>query len=303
VDKDGNNVQFTQDDGTWDEGDDAAIDESSDLQPFRTAESNYWDPLDTRFLNDQQIFPKGYTYPDITATVDNQTITVSLTADFPSTEDDVENCMAALQEYFGQSTPSSADLAIQLGPAPRGHDAIPNYRRFSVVLELIGHAFGGSYYLQIVYKNTVVTSFAVLSRGDNTQCAACKIHARAGGKVKGIVDLPDDVIHDVASTISQRGGSALSNIILALKSSLSVRLVGPGGGLLADAVPSHEGSQFTRGQSRGALLDESIVPKLELISAGAMKRRVRNSRSRAPLKFFDHQGHGALLGDHEWKTA
>lgn len=249
----------------------------------------------------------GYTYPDIVETVNGQSITVSLTKDFPSTEEDIENCMAALQAHFGQSQPASdGKLALEVGPVPRGHDAIPSYRRFFISVELVGHAFGGSYALQLIYKDTVIASFAVLSRGDNTQCAACKIHVKAGGQVRGVIDIPDDVVYEISSDApaTPSGGSVLNNTVSAIRSSFRVRLVNPSGSVLADAVTPTNKSQFTRGKSEGVPLDPNIVPKLELRSAAAMRRRrTGNQRSPAPLKFFDHKSHHSLLGNHKWRTA
>ena len=249
----------------------------------------------------------GYTYPDIVETVNGQSITVSLTKDFPATEEDIENCMAALQAHFGQSQPASdGKLALEIGPVPHGHDAIPSYRRFFISVELIGHAFGGSYALQLIYKDEVVSSFAVLARGDNTQCAASKIHAKAGGKVRGVIDIPDDVIDSISRGVRTPlpGGSVLNNTVSAIRSSFRVRLVNPGGSVLADAVTPTNKSEFTRGMSEGVPLNPGIVPKLELRSAAAMRRRrTGNQRSPAPLKFFDHQSHNALLGNHKWRTA
>src|ERR1700675_3018174 len=95
-----------------------------------------------------------------------------------------------LQKHFGlhaanvvEAPPSDTEKIVHpIFTSPVGKDAddrtmIANSRRFVVDVELAGHAFNGSYMLQLIYKKKVVASFAVLARGEDMQCAACKLRS------------------------------------------------------------------------------------------------------------------------------
>jgi len=296
-------VSFTQVDGTWAERDDAHVTESSELQPFRKADGKYWNPNNTRFLNKpaqvhHKWVDKWYTYKSIDG--------VSLDTEV-TTKEERQKCIKILQEHFGLYTVSPCKLPpshpIFTTPAP--HGTLPagmtaEYRIFVVEVEIVGHAFDGSFLLQLIYKNQVIGSFAVLSRGHDTRCAGCKARREAGSKVRGSIEIPLDIVASIIKEgeLESLGGTyddEMAKVIVALREKLGVRLVGPSGTLLAEAV---DGASNDR---RGPL-NEMIVPELKVRSAAAAYPT--NSDGSDPIQFHNWTDHGSILPDgHKWKTA
>lgn len=206
-----------QDGGTWAEEDSSSITQTTPLEPFRKDDNSYWDSNDARFLQKDQKVKKckiytdakgpsiltqlsaGYTYPAVEG----------VSVDVPSTPEQRQSYIRVLQQHFGlEILTENGRLnfpifkkTIKENPPPQ-HVFIPGHRRFSVEAEVVGHAFSESYMLQLLHKGEVVGSFAVLSRGDATRCTACKAHREAGGRVRGVINIPADVI----ATLIQDGG-------------------------------------------------------------------------------------------------
>jgi tyrosinase len=172
---------------------------------------------------------------------------------------------------------------------PSQHVLIPNYRHFTVQVQLVGHAFDGSYWLQLVCKEKVVGSFAVLTRGEGTNCAACLARHKAGGLVRGVIDIPEDVIHPLLEDIvKDQPTASTSNLAASLKECFGARIVGPSDVLLAEAI-----------ESNGKMaLESHLVPELILLSAAA----ARPANQDGAIKLIDWKNHGDLLGS-DWMRA
>ncbi|KAJ2918785.1 hypothetical protein MD484_g1570, partial [Candolleomyces efflorescens] len=187
-DGDGTLLHFKQLGGTWSQDEKVIITQSSPLQPFRTASGEYWTPSHARFLKDANSKYKfGYTYPDIVQTINGEDKTVSLNDPLPDSNEEVNRCKEVLQRHFGfpEPRPGKVDL---------GDDkdlTYANYRRFHLAVELVEHAFGGSYSLELVFRGKVVASFDVFARADSTQCAACRAGRAEGGFIRGVLDIPN----------------------------------------------------------------------------------------------------------------
>lgn len=253
----------------------------------------------------------GYTYPDIVATVNGQERRVKLSDPLPETDQEVHEIRNVIQTHFGVNKKVPV-LGPQLkmtyddGSVPAGHRVVPSYHRFYTFVELVGHAFGGSYSLEVLYKKKVIGSFAVLTRGDATQCASCKVRRKAGGEVRGIVDIPDETLQDIVESESEALATAddlveaLSKLI---KTKLTVRLVDAAGNLLADTVARGGVPGIgPSGNNEGRRLEAAITPRVRLQSAGAVRKRDETLESthdgkpsETDITFFNHADHGDLL--------
>jgi tyrosinase len=161
---------------------------------------------------------------------------------------------------------------------------IPNYRHFTVQVELVGHAFNGSYWLQLLCNEKVIGSFAVLTRGEGTRCAACVARHKAGGQVRGIIDIPEEVVHPILEDIGRKEpNTEKDSVIGSFKKCFSARIVGPSDVLLAEAVESKD----------RVPLERSIVPELVLLSAAAARPEGRDG----PVQLFDWEDHGDFLSN------
>lgn len=202
-------------------------------------------------------------------------------------------CIGILQTHF--ANPDTFNGSVRLAhpflqmatePLPPQHVMIHNYRHFTVQVQLVGHAFNGSYWLQLLCKEKVIGSFAVLTRGEGTHCAACVARHEAGGKVRGIIDIPEDIIHPILEDIVQKNLNAeTDSLIRSVKKCFSARIVGPSDVLLAEAVePKHR-----------VPLESSIVPELVLLSAAAARPDGRLGDG--PIQLFDWKNHGDFLSN------
>ncbi|KAJ2926527.1 hypothetical protein H1R20_g10547, partial [Candolleomyces eurysporus] len=311
--KDGgeNVIRFTQSGGPSGSGA-VEVDQSSPLQPYRSTKGEYWIPKQARFLNASSSFEQ-----DLVAKVGQEVKRVRLTDPLPTTDEEVHICRAVLQASFPLAQPREGKL--ELGDAKnetRGganSKVVPNYRHFYVFVELVGHAFGGSYSLELVHEGQVIASFAIFSRGDQTQCAACRVQREAGGLVKGVVHIPDDVITSIIDSRSDElsrlpDQGKLPEVARAVRESVHVRLVNPAGHLLADAVGHSRGSDSGSGEGAGIPLDDAIIPKIELQSCRAVRKEwpveLEDEPGEAALSFFGHVEFGDLLtSDHQWRKA
>ncbi|KAF5314008.1 hypothetical protein D9611_006959 [Ephemerocybe angulata] len=310
---DGKPIPFTQPEGTWDEANNADINENSELQPFRTASGDYWKPKDTRFPNKPDTLHTGYTYPDIVATVNGEERRVSLSNPLPESDEKVHECKATIQAHFGvleKHSIGNLTLIESHAAIPKGHGIVPNYRRFYTFVELVNHAFSGSYSLQLLYKDKVVGTFDVLTRSDATQCASCRIRRKAGGHVRGVIDIPDEVVEDIIQSQSENIGDSpeVETIADAIKSQINVRLVNAGGNILADAVGQPGVPGLGSQSAPGTQLEATIRPVMRLGSAQAgrklsTKLTMDGPASKLGITYFNHASHGEfLVGDREWKS-
>ncbi|KAJ2926541.1 hypothetical protein H1R20_g10554, partial [Candolleomyces eurysporus] len=323
-------IPFVQGNGTWAESDGFNVDESSPLQPYRSADNVYWTPESARWLNNRSTFNKGYTYPDIVGTVGDKEERVCLTDDLPSDDGQVRKYKAILQSRFGLGDAKEGNTDYGDTPATGGTDneAVPNYRRFYVYIELVEHAFGGSYSLEIVFQGKAVATFAVFARSDNSQCTACKVKKRSGGLVRGFLDIPDDVVQDAIEPRKKElleldSSERLEAVARILRESFTLRLVGASGELLAESarkesrdpgklelgtVSLRESGRespddYERSVGSGVLLEPAIVPKVHLQSCRAAKRSW-DGGGESEISFFNHSNFGKVLPhSHQWQRA
>lgn len=225
-------------------------------------------------------------------------------------EEERKKCIKILQEHFGlhKSSPCKSPPSHPIFTTPAPDGTLPagmtaEYRIFVVEVEIVGHAFDGSFLLQLIYKNQVIGSFAVLSRGHDTRCAGCKARREAGSKVRGSIEIPLDIVASIIKEgkLDSVGGTyddGMDKVIVALREKLGVRLVGPSGMLLAEAVDGASNDSDRRGP-----LDEKIVPELKVRSAAAAYP-ANTSHGSDPIQFHNWTDHGSILPDgHKWKTA
>ena len=142
--------------------------------------------------------------------------------------------------------------------------------------------------IQLFYKQEVIGSFAVLTRGDDTHCAACIARQKSGAQVRGVIDIPEDVVVSVIE------GAVLDDApveasIKSLKESLNLRIVGPGEGLLAVAD-----SRDT------APLKSGTIPHVKLMSAAGATLDLDQLNV---VEYGDWFDHGDLLDRSTWRTA
>jgi hypothetical protein len=195
---------------------------------------------------------------------------------------------------------------VGLGDAE--NEPFPNYRRFYVSVELVEHAFGGSYSLELVYEGKVVATFAVFARSDTTQCAACKGRREEGGLVGSFLDIPDDVVETVVEKhmddlLKLQTSERLGRIASALKEDIHLQLVDVGGRLLADAV---EHSALASAEDGGGPLEDAIIPKIKLMASRASKG-IELSPSdgviTGEIEFGEPDEFGDYLDDDKWRKA
>ncbi|KAJ2911520.1 hypothetical protein MD484_g8892, partial [Candolleomyces efflorescens] len=303
-------IPFTQPEGTWDEKNNAPVNRNTSLQPFRTREGNYWTPDQTRFFNGSSTLDTGYTYPDIVAVVRGKKEHVSLSDPLPKSDEEVHRVRNIIQTHFrankkrGIDVPWRFKIPHKPNTIPLDHTVVPNYHRFYTFVELVGHAFNGSYSLELLHEGQVIGSFAVLTRGDTTQCASCRARKKAGGEVRGIIDIPDETLQDIVLSKSETLSTAddlVEALASAVKESITVRLVDAGGNLLADTHP-RPGVQglLPSPNGTGSLLEAAIVPKVLLRSAAAARKDGKTAdpphdEHHLGLTFFGHVDHGPLL--------
>ena len=207
--------------------------------------------------------------------------------------------MTIIQTYFGVNQKPEIlrpEQTIAYPQVPKDHAIIPRYHRFYTFVELVGHAFGGSYSLELLYNKRVIGSFAVLTRGDATQCASCRIRRKAGGEVRGIVDIPDETLRDIAHSVSTED-NVVGALAAAIKANVTVRLVDAAGNLLADTDASANAPGIRQSKNNdGRRLEETIAPKVRLWSAGAIQKLARTPAGEElpdrDVTFFNHQDHG-----------
>ncbi|KAF7985973.1 hypothetical protein HWV62_43940 [Athelia sp. TMB] len=310
-------IPFAERDGTWDVDDNEAINENSELKPFRTGgvKNPYWNPKDTRFNAGR----KGYTYPDIQSRKGK----VSLQDKRPENPHERRKLMAILLEHFHPTKPSlpwnhwPGIIHPISGPnihLPGGYEAVDTYRRFTVLVNAVRHAFDGSYSIQLSYKGNAIGIFTVLFRGKDSQCAACRVRSITGRRVRGLIEIPDEVVLDVIQDANLGLGEAASDISILsaeIRQRIRADLVGPTGIVLA-ALPVKADTEI---QESGSTVDPNIIPHLELLSASIAAASESSLASGAapdlppalkdpdlmPIQFCDWQKHDRF--DDGWKWA
>jgi len=294
----GQNEQFTQIYGTWSESNYAAVNELSDLTPYRKSDGTYWNSNDTRFVGPAG-FPKYYTYPPING----------VSIDKPASSAERARDLKLLQDYFGQKPTAQRNNQIRIkvpifandseGALPRDNEPVYNFRQFAIIVELVEHAFGGSYFLEVLYTSKdgqthSVGATAVLSRSHGTQCRGCIGRRHEGTKVHDSIHVPYDLLVKIITDHDlNREDIKDEDFTNAVRNSFYAQIVTPGGLVLARAV---------RGETPGGLtrVNEAILPKLRFASANvsADKRRQGNEEIH-PWQFYDWKDHGAVL-ENEW---
>lgn len=291
---------FTQDGGTYDQEDDGIIAQGTPLQPFRKDDNTYWSSTEMRFLQRDLPAKKYYTYPPIGE--------VTVDAPLPTDADQRRRYIKILYDHFKDlGAERSPDLKIKhplyTTPIPKArlpsdHVQIANEHHFTVEVELVGHAFTGSYLCQILCAKEVIGSFAVLSRGDDTACAACQVRHRAGGLVRGVIDIPGKVVPSLISDGPLDNADATTaDLIGLLKKKFSVRIVGPSGVVLAEAVHRDVTNEKDDAPPR---LDKKIAPKLRLLSA-AVAHELIQGQTHGPVRFLNWEAHDKIFDETlEW---
>jgi tyrosinase len=316
IDKNNTLVPFAEKDGTFDVDDNTSIKQTSQLKPFRKGGNGneYWTPNDTRFLRENASVKKGYTYPPIDG--------VSLDNPLPVDVEKRREYMGILQKHFGLTAPPSRAPhegstmkhpiftgPIHKGPStlPLGHMRVDDYRRFTVLVDAVGHAFNGSYYVQLSYQQQVIGSMAVLSRGEATQCSACKTRADDGTRARGFIDIPEDIVLQIVKDGDLNKEKATTDELIAnIRSSLTLKMAGPTGVILATALPvSSPKSSAQDNREPGSVLDKSIAPSVKLLSSAAAIPESDSRSTKTPaLQYYDWTSHGTLLtGGQEWISA
>lgn len=306
---------FLQENGTWGADDSAHISEMSELKPFRKGgndnDNEYWTPNDTRFLGANSKVYKGYTYPPIDG--------VSLDNPPPADAKKRREYMHILQKHFGltqhplriPSQDPTMKHPIFTGPIHKGPSTLPlgyvrvdHYRRFTVLVDAVGHAFNGSYYVQLLYRRKVIGSMAILSRGEATQCSSCRGRANNGMKSRGFIDIPDVIVVEILDDGGLDTEEATTKVLIKhIKDSLTLKMVGPTGVLLATVLPEVPSAQDDF--EPGSTLSKSITPSVKLLSAAAaIPENDGSTEAPAPLQYFDWVSHDTLLtGGREWTSA
>ncbi|KDQ14965.1 hypothetical protein BOTBODRAFT_174471 [Botryobasidium botryosum FD-172 SS1] len=293
--------KFTQVDGTFASSAQEPLTEVSELAPFRKTDEHYWTSKDTRSLK-SNAFPKYYTYPGLDG--------VFIDDSAPAEQRTLHR--AILQKYFGldivqirnKARTLKQQLFSDINSLPDNLEAIYNYRHFIIEAELVGHAFDGSYQLDVFYATKAgedlhVGSVAVLGRGDASNCEACKARREAGSRVYGIIPVPHEIIvksveeHDLDE-------ETVDNAVLVrtVKDGFHAQLSRPGGILL-----SHNSHRYS---GTGSALSDELTPKLRFRSANVAAPKAprleghrtdvpQDASPEEPYEFYDWQDHESLL--------
>jgi tyrosinase len=241
-----------------------------------------------------------YTYPPIGE--------VSVDAALPTTAAQRRQYISILYDHFKVPGVKRGGFKVKhpiyTTPIPKDrlpldHVQIANDHHFTVEVELVGHAFNGSYLCQILCEEEVIGSFAVLSRGDDTPCAACKVRHKAGGLVRGVIDIPEQVIPSlIVGGPLDSSEATTSDLIALLRNKLSVRIVGPSGIPLAKGI--HRGVKTDNADQEPLRFDKKVAPKLRLLSAAVAHERAPNE-THGPIRFLNWEVHGECFDESlEW---
>ena len=177
--------------------------------------------------------------------------------------------------------------------APVGYTRLANYLHFIFSVQLLEHAFNGSYTLSLYCQTTgKLVGFAdVFTRGDVTKCENCQ-RRREGGVI----------IYDAIHFSSTMAGEILhdgnwEHLDIAtqyerLKGDIKAVLTRAGGESLAHAV----GDNPPVGKYTDHL-EADKIPKLTLYTASAC---YPEGHTGGPFSFYDWQGHGEVFRELQW---
>lgn len=175
---------------------------------------------------------------------------------------------------------------------------IPGYRAFILAVELLEHAFNGSYDMAVTYREgtedeNIVGSVSVFSRSATSACSDCRSRKNTGSVDRGIIPVPSELVDKL---ISQSGLNFEETdditLVEKFKSSLTATLFGSGGTVLGKA---------THGGLRAAStpMPVSITPRATLLSAAAS--HPEDQERDGPYEFFDWKEHGQVF-DGGWSA-
>ncbi|KAG8791689.1 hypothetical protein FRC12_008387 [Ceratobasidium sp. 428] len=199
LDEDGKTkVPFTQKYGTYIETAQEEVDEDTPLMPFRKSNYTYWSSADTHSLQhtpkeDEDLVRKrasitaimsvlahttdlDYTYPAING--------VQLDLGPPLSREERNKQREKLVEYF---TVYDTNEHVQ--------------KEYLLTVSLSETYFTGSYMLnvciQIGQAQLEIGAVAVLGRGNSAGCGNCRGRREAGARVRGVIPIPADAVHDL----------------------------------------------------------------------------------------------------------
>jgi len=310
-DDDGEEVAFTQENGTYHQVYNEAVTPQGDLAPFRNGEGVYWTSNQAHFLdpNSPNFYPKYYSYPDFQG----------IKVDRPATDAQRLKGRADVAKFYGWNphhsvagTHPSFTVPIKPLGIPDGFNVIPNYRPFVVQVQLREHAYGRAYNFHLTYKTPSgaekhVGSVSVFARVDNSPCEGCATRRSAGSIVLGIIPITDSVVEDILSTVgsavtgvigaatgilgaatSGSAGASFDGILGHIKNNLKGSLVDSAGQQLAAA----SGGESAAAVPRSALATAKTTPvEITLASHAVASHPIH------PIRVLDVKNHGSIFSN------
>ncbi|KAL0948486.1 hypothetical protein HGRIS_011054 [Hohenbuehelia grisea] len=298
-------TKFNQPFGTFAEPDNAPLDETTPLVPFRRADGQYWQAADAHSLLSTARTQKYYTYSPV----------AGVQVEKPATPAERAQALVAIQNYFGfnvnrvvRSNATMFPMLFAAAPGAdhglrQGHIAVANHRHFVVKASLLEHAFSGSYILEILWnapdasEPESIGSVAVLGRAEvegRQACAACRARESAGHRVNGIVAIPTSSVAQllVADDVN-RDDTEDALVIDDIKGHLSARLTWPGGATFAIPVGA-------AGAAEGTALPAEDPPEVELWSASVSHP---DGHENGPFEHYDWKQHSVMFEKWEFVAA
>lgn len=212
--------------------------------------------------------------------------------------------IAALQQYYKDLSPQDgAGLAkppmfhaetLDKRAVPATHKPVHGMRDFVVVGHVPQFAFKGSHRLELYLDGKFINDISVFSRADPERCENCARRIASGNAhVRGAMGLP----HAYVVQVLEKEGKNLEDttddeVVDALKTHLSARIVRPDGSPLAAHVPASAAVADEGLQKRGMSPDS--CPTLHLCSA----RILESHDAATPVERADWRHHGAVLNEH-----
>jgi tyrosinase len=218
-----------------------------------------------------------YSYPEV----------AGVKVDKPATAQQRIDARLALQKYYGLN-PHTEKIILQFSnnplfhlrtKAPAGHQLLPAYRHFVVVVQLLEHAYNRSYSFKLYHndqpddgdttKAVLVGSVDVFARPDTSSCRGCSNRRKAGSIVRGVIRLRVHHVNAIIGLQPELDNKEVPESVLAdhMKSNLTAVLANPQGDILACA-----GSQAEQLGPAGetAAMEEHMAPvKVTLLSSTA----------------------------------
>jgi tyrosinase len=171
------------------------------------------------------------------------------------------------------------------GP-PEGFNEIKDYRTFTIVAEILEHAYNGSYKLEVLYDDIIVGSVSSLARGLETKCAGCQGRRKSKNRIRGTIVVHPTVIIEIAKLVQMSDGhDDVETFQEVLRRRFKARMVGPTGAVLA--VASNDIDLNKDGKEP---LPEEKCPIMTIHSSS-----VATHKNDGYCAFFDDDEHGDLL--------